>query len=127
MRETVDCGRQVLEKLEQEIREADSVYTPTTTASQLSLETRNNLFSSEENSYIDFFICEEKLCLKREFFDPIAITGDKVRVTNLSFQGIGTTPPSIKIILTLEHKHAQQKYDYDFSVDLETAVSLRSY
>ena len=48
-----------------EIKEAKSVYTPTTNSSQLSLETINYLPVDEENTYIDFFLCGSSLCLKK--------------------------------------------------------------
>ena len=70
MRETLDSARQAMEIMSHEIKEAKSIYTPTsifsTSTGQISLETTKYLPEGENRTYIDFFLCEKRLCLKKE-------------------------------------------------------------
>jgi len=127
IRETLDSARRTMDMITKETREAKSVYSPTTTSSQLSLETKRNLPQGEESSFVDFFICDTQLCLKKESQDPIAITAKNVEVSSLSFTKVGTAPSSVQIDLTLNYKNPQNRTEYNFSTNLTSTVSLRSY
>src|SRR3989344_549080 len=87
-RETGENARRAMDAIGYELRSAKSVYTPTNTLSQLSLETANYLPSGETNTFVDFFLCGDSVCLKKESQDPIALTSGTVRVTNLAFTQI---------------------------------------
>src|SRR3989344_4438452 len=94
MREVADNSRRVMEILAYEIREADSVYAPTSTSTQLSLETKHYLPPGESSTFIDFYLCGETtstICFKKESQNPIAITSEAVSVNKLIFSQSSTT------------------------------------
>lgn len=126
-REVVENARGALEIMTYEVTGAQSVYAPTTTLNQLSLETARYLPAGETTSYIDFFICEStRLCMKKESQNPIFLTSDSVQVSSLVFTQISTnTFASVKISITVNYKNkinGQQP-----SATLTSTASLRSY
>jgi type II secretory pathway pseudopilin PulG len=133
MRETLENANRAMEIMIYEIREAKSIYTPTsvfsTSSSQLSLETEKYLPDGETTSFIDFYLCGDRLCLKRENSDPIALTSENVEVKNLEFNLIATTStfPSIKINLKVDYKNPKNRPELSASVTLNSTISLRSY
>ena len=125
MREVSNSAKRSLEIMTYEIREAKSVYSPTTSSEQLSLQTNLYLPTGEDSSYVDFYLCSNRLCMKKESQDPIVITPDNVEVSNLSFVYI--PPDSVKINITLSYKNVSARPEYDFLVSLSSAASLRYY
>lgn len=118
----------ILDTLSFETRLASSIYTPTTTNNQLSLETIRNTPSGETRTYIDFFLCETRVCIKREGQEPIAISSDDFEITDLSFAQIATdTAPSIQIKITSESINPTGTTGLDDSITLTSTVTLRSY
>jgi prepilin-type N-terminal cleavage/methylation domain-containing protein len=100
-REVSENARRALEIITYEISGAKSIYTPTTSATQLSLETSRYLPANENTSYIDFFMCGTRLCLKKEAQNPIFITSDTIAISNLTFTQVSTNGfMSIKVSLT---------------------------
>ena len=127
-RETIDNARTALETIIYEIRGAKSIYTPTTTANQLSLETTKYLPQDETSTFIDFFLCGTALCLKKESQDPIALTSDSVQVASLTFlQILNGATPSIKVSLTVNYVNPSGDINYSSSATLTSTASLRSY
>lgn len=123
IREAVDNGRRAMEIMAYEIKGSKSVYSPTSSSTQLSLETARYLPQGESSSFIDFYLCGDAtstLCLKKESQNPIAITSDTVKVSNLVFTQIATATPSIQIKLKVDYKT-------EASFTATTTVSLRSY
>lgn len=121
-REASENARRALEEITYEIRSAKSIYTPTTTINQLSLETSRYLPDGETSTFIDFFLCGSAICFKKESQNPIVLTSDSVSVTNLVFSQISTgTNPSIQINLTAKSA------DNSSSITLVSTASLRSY
>ena len=127
-RETSDNARRAMEIMVYEIREARVVYAPTSTSTQLSLETFHYLPTGENTTYLAFYACGTQLCLKKESQNPIALTSDTVEVTNLAFAQVVTDQiPSIQIELKIYYKSPNDRPEYQSSVDLKSTVSLRSY
>ncbi len=123
IREATDNGRRAMEIITREIRGAKGIYTPTSTSTQLSLETKTSTF-------VDFYLCgspTSTICLKEESQEPIAITSESVQVRSLVFTQISTTTPSIRIQMGLDYKTQAKLPEYQASVDLTSTVSLRSY
>ncbi|MCP6719158.1 MAG: hypothetical protein KJI71_02910 [Patescibacteria group bacterium] len=126
-------ARRAIEIMSYEIREAEGIYTPTSvfasSTGQLSLETTKYLPTGENTTYIDFYICQDNLCLKKEGQDPISLTSDKVKIDSLEFNQIATTStvPSIRINLKVDYVAPGLRPEYQASVDLTSTVSLRSY
>ena len=128
IRETTDNARRAMEIMIYEIREAKGIYSPTSTSTQLSLETIHYLPAGENSTFIDFYLCGEAtgtICFKKESQNPIAITSDKVKVNNLIFTRISTTTPSVQIQLKLDYK--AQAQEHQTSIDLISTASLRNY
>lgn len=128
-RETVNNTRRAVEVMTHEIREAKSIYTPTSVLSssngQLSLETTKYCPEGEITTYIDFYLCEQRLCLKKESQNPIAITSDKVEIENLEFYQVATS--SIQISLKVNYKSLSTRPEDQFSINTTSTVSLRVY
>lgn len=127
-REASENARRALSILVHEIREAKSIYAPTTTSSQLSLETTKYLPTGENYSFIDFFICDSALCMKKESNNPLLLTSDSVEVSSLQFSQIlnGNTP-SIQIDLTISYKNPNSASGNYSSASLTSTARLRSY
>ena len=130
-RENLESIRRVLDEMAFEIKSAKSIYTPTTTANQLSLETARYLSVNETSTFIDFYLCGNAICLKKEFQDPIVLTTDSVKITSITFLKIlNESTPSIKINLTLSHAGSTGSFDMGSSditylVDLTSTAALR--
>lgn len=128
MKETLDQTRRAMEIMIYEIKEAKSIYIPTTTSTQLSLETLHYLPEGEKTSYIDFYLCGTQLCLKKESQNPITLTSDKVEVNSLVFTQVITGQiPSIQVELKVDYKNPSNQPEYQASVNLTSTASLRSY
>lgn len=119
-REALENAKGAIEQIAYEIRSAKSIYTPTTTENQLSLETSKYIPAGETNTFIDFFLCGSAICLKKESQEAIAITSSSVQITNLAFSQISTGgSPSVQIDLTVNSGAS--------STSLTSTASLRSY
>jgi type II secretory pathway pseudopilin PulG len=134
MRETQEDASRVMDIIVREIKEAKSVYTPTTNLGQLSLETINYLPTDEEVAYIDFFLCGTSLCFKKEPQTlgavqlPVSITKDNVEVNNLVFTRIVSgDSTSVQIELGMSYKNPSNRPEYQAIVNLTSTASLRSY
>lgn len=130
MAEVSDNANRAMESMIYEIREAKSIYLPTSTSTQLSLETGHSLPAGETSAFIDFFLCgaeKTALCLKKESEDAMAITSDRVEISYLEFLQIATTTPSIQVSLGIDYKNPQGRPEYQASINVTSTVSLRSY
>jgi len=128
-RATADSTRNAMRIMTREIREAKGLYTPTmTTPTQLSLETKTNLPSEETSTYVDFFLCGSKLCVKRELQNPVALTSEDVEVVSVVFTEVTTSStPSIQITLQVEYQNPGNKPELEVTMNATTTISLRSY
>jgi len=128
MREALDSAQRSMEIITYETKEAKSIYSPTTASNQLSLETTKYPPAGESATYIDFFLCGTKLCIKRESQDPVELTSEEVEVTNLAFTRIASgAVPAVQIDLTVKYKNPSGKPELENSVSFTSTASLRSY
>lgn len=133
MRETLDNARRAMEIITHEIKESESIYIPTSVfgshPSQISLETKKYLPEGEVITYIDFFLCEDKICFKKESQNAIALTSNRVKVSKLEFNQVATDLlyPSIQIELKVDYNTLADKPEYQASVELFSTASLRSF
>lgn len=127
MQETAWNAQRAMDIMVQEIREAEDVYSPTTSVSQLSLETTRYTAPGHLTSFIDFFLCAEKLCVKRESGDSVALTSSNVRVTQLSFREVRTSAAisSVQVTLQVEYKNPNNRPELISSLELSSAASVR--
>jgi len=104
------------------------LYIPTTTTSQVSIETRRNPPVGENSTYVDFFLCGTSLCLRREAQNPIALTSENVLIQNLTFEHVETgTVPSIQVVFDAVYDNPGNRSELNASIQIETTVSLRTY
>ncbi|KKS68962.1 MAG: hypothetical protein UV40_C0038G0004 [Parcubacteria group bacterium GW2011_GWA1_42_7] len=109
-RELIHNAARAMETMIFEIKKSQSLYDPTcafeTNPGQISLEQKNSSLPDETSAFVDFFQCQEALCVKRESAAAAAITNNQVVLTNLTFEKMenSTTSPSVRIILEMESK-----------------------
>lgn len=128
MRETLTNARKSMELIVREIKAASSVYTPTTTQTQLSLETPNYLPTGEDSSYVDIYLCGNSLCFKKDSQSPQIITSNDVSVTQLTFTEILTgSVVSFQINLTVNYNNPSGRPEYQAQTSLTSTASLRGY
>lgn len=126
--QTMENARRAIEIITYEIKGAKSVYTPTTTLNQLSLETLRYLPTDEKITFIDFFLCGSAICLKKESQSIVALTSDLVEVKRLEFSHfLNGSKPSVKIDLKVDYKNPSNDPDSSSSASLTSTASLRSY
>jgi len=113
-----------LQRISYEIREAKSVYWPTTSSSQISLETLHYVPEGEETGFLDIFLCENKVCLKEEENDPFVLTSSENIVKELKFTPVFVTSTisSFQIEITVQPQNIN-----DFLFTATTTASLRSH
>ena len=124
-REVLENSRSAMETILYEIKKAESVYTPTSSLNQLSLQTFDYLPAGEASSYIDFFLCGARVCFKKESQPPVFLTPETIEVSSLEFTQISTNgAASVRISFTADYKTSS---DPGSSVNLVSTASLRSY
>lgn len=130
--ETMQSASQAMDILIYEIKEAKSVYLPTSVFDQnfgqLSLETTLEPPAYENTTYIDFYICGGQICLKRENQAPIAITSDKTTVTDLTFSRImASTTETVKINLSLKYNTPNNRPEWQATTTLTTTAAVKGF
>jgi len=127
-KEVAENARRVLDAIGYEVRGAQAVYVPTTTANQLSLETAHYLPGGETTTYIDFFVCGTQVCFKKESQNPVAITPDSAKVTDLQFTRIANGSfGAVKISITMQYKNSHADSGNVASITVDSTNALRSY
>ena len=131
-RESNDNASRAMNVITQEIRHATAVYKPTSkftpnpSPGQLSLETTRDLPSEENTTYVDFYLDDEGIYLKREDQVEELLTSEKVKVTNFTFTHLtGRTDTSVQVNLTVEYIDAAS--GPKTPVTLTQTASLRSF
>lgn len=127
LQETTLTAQLAMDRIIHEVREAQSLYLPTTTASQVSLETGASAPPGETTGYIDFFLCGQTLCMKQEEQPPFALTPDNVEVTSLVFTTISTNTnfPSLQMTLGIRHKNPNARPELEAVITLTSAATPR--
>ena len=130
-REALDNASRAMSVMTQEIRHAKSVYTPTSILDggigQLSLETTRDLPTDETSTYVDFYVDDERLFIKREGQADQMFTSEKVRVNQLKFSLLddSSEKPAVQITLTVEY--IDQISGPANSATLTSTATLRAY
>ncbi|MBI1984838.1 MAG: prepilin-type N-terminal cleavage/methylation domain-containing protein [Candidatus Wildermuthbacteria bacterium] len=129
--EVVFQAQRAKDIMTKEIQEAVSIYTPTSVFAlhpgQFSLETKNLLPQGETATFVDFFLCQTQLCMKRESQDPLPITSDRVIVQNFTAAQVMTGDiPSLRINLRIAVNPSSLP-EYRASIPLTFTASLRAY
>ena len=126
--QSLENAQRAMDIMAYEIKGARSIYTPTTTQNQLSLQVPRYLPSDETITFIDFFLCGSALCLKKESQSPIALTSDSVQVAALVFsQALNGSTPSVTIAMTVNYINPTNSISSSAATTLTSTVALRSY
>jgi type II secretory pathway component PulJ len=121
-------ARQVLAVITHEIRHAASVYEPTSTFNshpgQLSLQTVRHAPVGHSMTYVDMYVDEGGVYVKREGSDAQRITSPKTRVTDLVFTYLNADEGgAVRIAITVE---PDREISHS-TVTLYATASLRWY
>lgn len=110
-----------------EIREAQEIYYPTSSSTQLSLKTYHYLPDNEENSFVDIYLCDTSVCIKREGEAAKKLTSDKVEVLDLQFTQVATsTAPSVYINIIIRNAEYTPGKPDNYSTNFHSVATLRS-
>ena len=130
MREVLNNTQRMMAIMSYEIKEAKRIYAPTTSFTQLSLETLKYLADDENSSYLDFYSSNGSLLMKTDSQqDAIVLNSDRVEVKDINFEVISTTStyPSVRISLSVYYKNPNNRSDQSASMSVTSTVSLRNY
>ena len=130
--ETLDNARRATEIMTYEIKEAKSVYTPTSildqNPGQLSLETTHSLPLDEKATFLDIYLCGKQICLKRENTQPSAITSDRTSVDKLTFSRVlSNTTEVVQINFTLHYDSPGNHPEWQASTTINSTITLKGY
>lgn len=130
--EALNNARGAAGAITREIRHARGVYYPTsvfdTHPGQLSLATRENLPAGEKETYVDFYVDDNRLYLKRENEAAQLLTSQNVQVTNLVFTQLntGVSASAVRVEITVAPDTQVADVATQSSVTLTTTAALRS-
>lgn len=131
--EVVDSTQRALAVITQELRHASAIYTPTsilnTNPGQLSLSTSHNPPEGESSTYLDFYLDNERLYLKKEGQTAELLMPDKIRIANLTFSQLTSTStiPALRITIRATYDSDSTEIQERTQTTLTTTASLRSY
>jgi type II secretory pathway pseudopilin PulG len=127
-RQVTESVRTALVVMGNEMREATSIYTPTTTSTQISFETTKSLPTQETSTYVDFFLCGSQLCMKRESQNPAVLTPENITIQNLVFEEVRTgSVPSVQAVFDAAYVNPKNRPELDVTIHIQTTFSSRAY
>lgn len=127
VRHTLENAERAMDVISQEVRHAKSIYTPTSSTTQLSLETHYNLPGGEATAYVDIYQCGGALCIKREGSAALPITADSVEIADLRFRVMSTSSAAVSIDLAVRHKNPGTRAEHDALVELHSSATARGF
>ncbi|MFZ5559202.1 MAG: hypothetical protein ACOZAL_00150 [Patescibacteria group bacterium] len=111
----------IIKSISYEVKRADDIYVPTSIFNsplgQLSLMTSQQIPSGEKIGYIDFYLDNGKVYLKREGQNPQILISENFKVTKLEFDHLPSSPDSVRINLTIEYDTSAPKYRFSYSLN----------
>ena len=125
--------KSALETMSQEVRHASSVYTPTSvfdaSPGQLSLETVRNAVAGEDYTFVDFFVDDGGLYVKKEGQVEQIIVSEKIQVESLTFTHLNSVDQhqAVRISITASFDTPSSEVQDQSRVTLTTTVSFRQY
>jgi len=131
--EVTNNAHLAMEYIIRETKQASEVYIPTslfaTTTGQLSLEMNLNVPSDETNTFVDFFVDNGRLYMKRESQNDFPITSDRVNVTQLEFTHAFPTSgvELLTVEITVDSRGPANLDEYQFTSNLTSSASPRGH
>lgn len=105
-RDIVSAERIIMEMLARELQGASAAYSATSaTTTQLSIETPLNAVSPEETTFVDVYLDNGRLYVKREGAEAFALSPESVRVAQFKTERIAVgSRESMRVTLSLESR-----------------------
>ena len=131
--EVFDNMTSAMKIMEREIKHSSSIYASTTvfavSPGQLSLETSFNTIATENSTFVDFYVDDNRLYVKREEQAAELLVSDKIKISSLVFTNLnaGGNYPVVRIALTASYDTASQEVAEQSKVTLTSTVSAREY
>lgn len=128
-RDVMADGERIISSIASEIRRGRFIYAPTSVfnnaSGQLSIDTLFDLPQDETITYVDFYIDNNRVYIKREGQDPLPINSEKTKVTELSFTNL--TPEdsrfdSVKIKLAAEALNVPPRIQFPIIFDVSFSM-----
>ena len=131
-RESLDSAKRAMDVISQEIKHAESIYTKTSdfgpNPGQLSLETTRDADTVDETStYVDFYVDDSRLYMKREGQVASIVTSEKVKVEELVFTRLNTSADNSAVRVKIKIVYADPINGPTSPVTLYSTTALRSY
>ena len=130
-RESLDSAKRAMDVISQEIKHAESIYTETSdfgpNPGQLSLETTRDLPADENTTYVDFYIDDDRLYMKREDQAAQIVTSEKVKVEELVFTRLNISTDNSAVRVKIKTSYADPISGPTSPVTLYSTAALRSY
>jgi type II secretory pathway component PulJ len=131
-RESLDNAKRAMDVIVQEIKHAEGIYTPTSAfdinPGQLSLETKRDAdFVDEESTYVDFYVDDDRLYMKRESQAAQLVISEKVKVEELIFTRLNIAGDKSAVRVKIRIAYADPIAGPTSSVTLYSTAALRAY
>ncbi|OGZ96471.1 MAG: hypothetical protein A2847_00285 [Candidatus Sungbacteria bacterium RIFCSPHIGHO2_01_FULL_50_25] len=125
-REVLSNGRLLLETLTKTIAEAQEIYTPTSAFNkdlgQLSLMTRTGVPTEHQTAYVDFWIDNGRMWMRKEGAAAVPLSAASVRVSKFRLERISQGLSRDAVKLTLQVDFTQSKYQSSITLNSTTAL-----
>jgi type II secretory pathway pseudopilin PulG len=132
--EVLNSTRVALDTIAQEIKHSYSVYPNTSvfdsSSGQLSLEKRQgDIPSGETSTFVDFYIDDGRLYIKREDSPAQLIFSEKIFIDDLEFNYLNSSDsyPAVRVSITAHYDTSSTELQDRSSITLASTASLRSY
>jgi hypothetical protein len=127
-----EYAQQAISLITMEIKNASGIYTPTSIfgidSGQLSLETTNKHPAGEVSTFVDFYLDNGRLFIKREGATPELVIGDRFRTSKFMITNLNQNSTSSALRIELDIIPHSSVIEAGFgSTTIITTASLRSY
>lgn len=125
-REVLSNGRLLLETVTKSLSEAEEIYTPTSAFNrdlgQISLVTKTNAQPEHGATYIDFWVDNGRLWMRKEGAETTPLSASSVRVGRFRLERLSQGLRRDAVRLTLQVNFAQQKFSSTITLNATTAL-----
>lgn len=130
-REVMSNVQFALDLITEETRFAKNIYTPTSTFAndngQLSIETNQNLPTGETATFIDFYLDNGRIYMKRESQTEIPLTSNQVKVGKMRFAYLNpaNAPEGVQIFIEAQFNTTSASLRDQTLMDFTTSAIIR--
>lgn len=125
-REVISNGRLLLETVTKSIAEAQEIYSPTSVfandTGQLALATKSGVEPEHQTTYVDFWIDNGRLWMKKEGSSAIPLSGVSVRVSKFRLDRISQGLGRDAVKITMRVDYWNQSYSSTITINTTTAL-----